>query len=146
MKKTCSIFHFLSQIFQLESCFRMVAVHINRSKTVKLLLCTTTVVLHRELTTNKNKPTTGVMQDCLPRAKQILSFLTFPILLLEQLPSAVDSGVVSLLALTSNFRGKWTAALTSPKLTHRRLKYPQQVRDDLLPSGGIKVSLGPVHE
>lgn len=50
MKKTCSIFHFLSQIFQLESCFRMVAVHINRSKTVKLLLCTTTVVLHRELT------------------------------------------------------------------------------------------------
>lgn len=73
------------------------------------------------------------MQDCLSRAKQILSFLTFPILLLEQLPSAVDSVVVSLLALTSNFRGKWTAALTSPKLTHRRLKYPQQVRDELFP-------------
>lgn len=73
-------------------------------------------------------------------------FYLSSLLLLEQLPSAVDSGVVSLLALTSNFRGKWTAALTSPKLTHRRLKYPQQVRDDLLPSGGIKVSLGPVHE
>lgn len=143
MKKTCSIFHFLSQIFQLESCFRMVAVHINRSK-LKLLLCTTTVVLHRELTLQIKINQQQVL--CKIAYQEQNKFYLSSLLLLEQLPSAVDSGVVSLLALTSNFRGKWTAALTSPKLTHRRLKYPQQVRDDLLPSGGIKVSLGPVHE